>query len=77
MTSIDCPFKKADELLAKLDPAIKIRFVDFHAELTSEKVAMGWRLDGRATTMIGTHTHVPTADARILTNGLAYQTEPA
>ena len=75
MTSIDCPFKKADDLLAKLDPAIKIRFVDFHAELTSEKVAMGWHLDGRATAMIGTHTHVPTADARILTNGLAYQTD--
>jgi metallophosphoesterase (TIGR00282 family) len=75
MTSIDCPFKKADELLAKIDPEIKIRFVDFHAELTSEKVAMGWHLDGRATAMIGTHTHVPTADARILTNGLAYQTD--
>jgi hypothetical protein len=75
MTSIDCPFKKADELLAQLDPAIKIRFVDFHAELTSEKVAMGWHLDGRATAMIGTHTHVPTADARILANGLAYQTD--
>jgi len=75
MTNIDCPFKKADELLAKLDPSIKIRFVDFHAELTSEKMAMGWHLDGRATAMIGTHTHVPTADARVLTNGLAYQTD--
>jgi metallophosphoesterase (TIGR00282 family) len=75
MTNIDCPFKKADNLLAELDPAIKIRFIDFHAELTSEKVAMGWHLDGRATAMIGTHTHIPTADARILTNGLAYQTD--
>jgi len=75
MTNIDCPFKKADQLLAALDPAIKIRFVDFHAELTSEKVAMGWHLDGRATAMIGTHTHVPTADARVLANGLAYQTD--
>src|ERR1700722_3943354 len=75
MTNIDCPFKKADELLAKLDPSIKIRFIDFHAELTSEKVAMGWHLDGRATAMIGTHTHVPTADARVLPNGLAYQTD--
>ncbi len=75
MTNIDCPFKKADVLLAALDPAIKIRFVDFHAELTSEKVAMGWHLDGRATAMIGTHTHIPTADTRILAGGLAYQTD--
>jgi metallophosphoesterase (TIGR00282 family) len=75
MTNIDCPFKKADQLLAALDPAIKIRFVDFHAELTSEKMAMGWHLDSRATAMVGTHTHVPTADARILTGGLAYQTD--
>jgi metallophosphoesterase (TIGR00282 family) len=75
MANIDCPFRKADELLAKLDPSVKIRFIDFHAELTSEKVAMGWHLDGRATAMIGTHTHVPTADARVLANGLAYQTD--
>lgn len=75
MTSIDCPFQAADRILGKLDPAIKIRFVDFHAELTSEKVAMGWHLDGRATAMIGTHTHVPTADTRILPGGLAYQTD--
>jgi 2',3'-cyclic-nucleotide 2'-phosphodiesterase len=75
MSNIDCPFKKADELLAALDPAIKIRFVDFHAELTSEKVAMGWHLDGRATAMIGTHTHIPTADTRVLAGGLAYQTD--
>jgi hypothetical protein len=75
MANIDCPFRKADELLASLDPAIKIRFVDFHAELTSEKVAMGWYLDGRVTAMIGTHTHVPTADARVLPGGTAYQTD--
>ena len=75
MASIDCPFRKADELLASLDPSLKIRIVDFHAELTSEKVAMGWYLDGRATAMIGTHTHVPTADARVLPGGLAYQTD--
>ena len=75
MSNIDCPFRKADELLAALDETIKIRFVDFHAELTSEKVAMGWYLDGRASAMIGTHTHVPTADSRILPNGLAYQTD--
>ena len=75
MSNIDCPFRKADELLAQLDPATKIRFVDFHAELTSEKVAMGWYLDGRATAMIGTHTHIPTADSRILPGGTAYQTD--
>jgi 2',3'-cyclic-nucleotide 2'-phosphodiesterase len=75
MANIDCPFRKADELLASLDPEIKIRIVDFHAELTSEKMAMGWHLDGRATAMIGTHTHIPTADERILPGGLAYQTD--
>jgi 2',3'-cyclic-nucleotide 2'-phosphodiesterase len=75
MANIDCPFRKADELLAAIDPTIKIRIVDFHAELTSEKVAMGWYLDGRATAMIGTHTHIPTADARILPGGMAYQTD--
>lgn len=75
MAHTDCPFRKADELLAALDPAVKIRFVDFHAEVTSEKVAMGWHLDGRATAMIGTHTHVPTADTRVLAGGLAYQTD--
>jgi len=75
MANIDCPFRKADELLSALDPAIKIRFVDFHAELTSEKTAMGWYLDGRTTAVIGTHTHIPTADARILPGGTAYQTD--
>jgi 2',3'-cyclic-nucleotide 2'-phosphodiesterase len=75
MASIDCPFRKADELLHSIDPAVKIRIVDFHAELTSEKVAMGWYLDGRATAMLGTHTHIPTADERVLPGGLAYQTD--
>jgi 2',3'-cyclic-nucleotide 2'-phosphodiesterase len=75
MANIDCPFRKADEILAALDPSIKIRFVDFHAELTSEKTAMGWYLDGKVTAMIGTHTHVPTADARVLPSGTAYQTD--
>lgn len=75
MSNIDCPFRKADELLGALDSSIKIRFIDFHAELTSEKVTMGWYLDGRATAMIGTHTHIPTADGRILAGGLAYQTD--
>lgn len=75
MANIDCPFRKADELLGSLDPAIQIRIIDFHAELTSEKTAMGWYLDGRATALIGTHTHVPTADGRVLPGGTAYQTD--
>ena len=75
MANIDCPFRKADELLGAIDPAIKIRIVDFHAELTSEKMAMGWHLDGRVTAILGTHTHIPTADERILPGGTAYQTD--
>jgi hypothetical protein len=75
MPSTDCPFRKADELLAGLDPAIRVRFVDFHAEVTSEKTAMGWYLDGRVSAVIGTHTHIPTADTRILAGGTAYQTD--
>ena len=75
MASIDDPFRKADQILAGMDPAIKIRFVDFHAELTSEKVTMGWHLDGRVTAVIGTHTHIPTADTRILPGGTGYQTD--
>ncbi len=75
MPQTDCPFRKADRLLEELDPAVKVRFVDFHAELTSEKMAMGWYLDGRVSAVIGTHTHIPTADTRILTNGTAYQTD--
>jgi metallophosphoesterase (TIGR00282 family) len=53
----------------------KVVIVDFHAEATSEKVAMGWYLDGRVTAVLGTHTHVPTADTRVLPNGTAYQTD--
>jgi metallophosphoesterase (TIGR00282 family) len=75
MPSTDDPFRKADQILAALDPSIKVRFVDFHAELTSEKAAMGWYLDGRVSAVIGTHTHVPTADTRILAGGTAYQTD--
>jgi len=75
MPPIDCPFRKADRLLGELSSDVKVRLVDFHAELTSEKMAMGWHLDGRVSAMIGTHTHVPTADARILPNGTAYQTD--
>ena len=75
MPNTDCPFRKADELLAGLDPAVKVRFVDFHAEVTSEKIAMGRYLDGRVSAVVGTHTHVPTADTRILSGGTAYQTD--
>src|SRR6266571_4696474 len=75
MPSTDCPFRKADSLLSQLDPAVKVKFVDFHAEVTSEKMAMGWYLDGRVSAMIGTHTHIPTADTRILPGGTAYQTD--
>jgi metallophosphoesterase (TIGR00282 family) len=75
MPATDCPFRKADQLLNELDPAVKVRFVDFHAEVTSEKIAMGWYLDGRVSAMVGTHTHVPTADTRILAGGTAYQTD--
>jgi metallophosphoesterase (TIGR00282 family) len=75
MPNTDCPFRTADHMLNSLDPSIKVRFVDFHAEVTSEKIAMGWYLDGRVSAVIGTHTHVPTADTRILQGGTAYQTD--
>ncbi len=75
MTPIDCPFRAADRILEELDPAIKVKFVDFHAEVTSEKVAMGWHLDGRVSAVVGTHTHIPTADTRLLPGGTAYQTD--
>lgn len=75
MPATDCPFRKADELLQSLDPDVRVRLVDFHAELTSEKNAMGWYLNGRVSAVFGTHTHVPTADERILPGGTAYQTD--
>jgi metallophosphoesterase (TIGR00282 family) len=75
MPSTDCPFRKADEILAALDLSVKVKFVDFHAEVTSEKIAMGWYLDGRVSAVVGTHTHVATADTRILPGGTAYQTD--
>ena len=75
MPSTDCPFRKADQILAALDPSVKVKFVDFHAEVTSEKIAMGWYLDGRVSAVVGTHTHVPTADTRVLPGGTAYQTD--
>jgi metallophosphoesterase (TIGR00282 family) len=75
MPHTDCPFRTADRLLAGLDPAVKVRFLDFHAEVTSEKIAMGRYLDGRVSAVIGTHTHIATADTRVLPGGAAYQTD--
>ncbi|MBB5172001.1 TIGR00282 family metallophosphoesterase [Texcoconibacillus texcoconensis] len=75
MQAIDCPFKKADELVAKAKKLSPYIFVDFHAEATSEKQAMGWYLDGRVSAVVGTHTHVPTADERVLPGGTAYLTD--
>jgi 2',3'-cyclic-nucleotide 2'-phosphodiesterase len=69
------PFSEADAVLADLRGRADYVLVDFHAEATSEKVAMGWHLDGRVTAMVGTHTHVPTADARVLPGGTAYVTD--
>ncbi len=73
MGSNDDPFRCADQLLKEVKA--KVIFVDMHAEATSEKIAMGWYLDGRVTVVVGTHTHVPTADERVLTGGTAYVTD--
>lgn len=73
MASLEDPFRVVDSLLEKIKA--KVIFVDLHAEATSEKVALGWYLAGRVTAVIGTHTHVPTADERILPGGTAYQTD--
>ena len=75
MPPLDCPFKKADELLEMAQERTPFIFVDFHAEATSEKQAMGWYLDGRVSAVVGTHTHVQTADSRILPNGTGYLTD--
>lgn len=73
MANNDDPFRKADEVLKQIKA--KVIVVDMHAEATSEKMAMGWYLDGRVTAVLGTHTHIPTADTRILPMGTAYQTD--
>ncbi len=75
MPPCDDPFRRIDEELAALDPAVRVIVVDVHAEASSEKVAMGWHLNGRASVVIGTHTHVPTADERILSGGTAFQSD--
>jgi metallophosphoesterase (TIGR00282 family) len=78
MGPIDNPFRVAEKVLQEIDadhPGTKVVVVDMHAEATSEKQAMGWHLDGRVTAVLGTHTHVPTADERILPGGTAFQTD--
>lgn len=75
MPPVDDPFRAAESCLEKIPDDVKIRLVDFHAEATSEKYAMGWFLDGRVSCVYGSHTHVQTADERILDNGTAYITD--
>jgi metallophosphoesterase (TIGR00282 family) len=75
MPPSDDPFRIANEVLQSLPENTTVRLVDMHAEATSEKVAMGWHLDGRVSAVVGTHTHVQTADERILTQGTAYLTD--
>jgi len=75
MLNIDDPFSGLLREIDKVRQRARVVFVDFHAEATSEKVAMGWHLDGRVTAMVGTHTHVQTADERILPKGTAYLTD--
>jgi metallophosphoesterase (TIGR00282 family) len=75
MPPSDDPFRVVDGLLASLPADTTVRIVDMHAEATSEKVAMGWHLDGRVSVVVGTHTHVQTADERILPGGTAYLTD--
>jgi metallophosphoesterase (TIGR00282 family) len=70
-----CPFHAVDRILAEIGDRAKLVFVDFHAEATSDKIAMGWHLDGRVTALCGTHTHVQTADERVLPKGTAYITD--
>lgn len=73
MQPIDCPFAAADRVLRQLPPDVKVIFVDFHAEATSDKQIMGRYLDGRVTAVLGTHTHVVTADEQIFPGGTAFQ----
>ena len=75
MQPIDDPFKTADWATTKIREETKVIFVDFHADATAEKMAMGWHLDGKVTAVIGTHTHTPTADARLLPRGTAFQSD--
>jgi len=75
MNMLECPFRTADRILEELKGKARVILVDFHAEATSEKVALGWYLDGRVSAVVGTHTHVQTADERILPQGTAVITD--
>jgi len=75
MEPLASPFQAADELIQQIAKEADVIFVDFHAEATAEKVAMSWHLDGRVACLVGTHTHVQTADERILPGGTAYLTD--
>ncbi len=75
LEAVRSPFSEADAVLAELRDKCDAVLLDMHAEATSEKVAMGWHVDGRVTACVGTHTHVPTADARVLPGGTAYVTD--
>ncbi|MCL6634174.1 MAG: TIGR00282 family metallophosphoesterase [Peptococcaceae bacterium] len=75
LQAVDCPFRKAEELVEKMKEKARVVVVDFHAEATSEKMAMGWYLAGKVSAVVGTHTHVQTADERILPGGTAYITD--
>jgi metallophosphoesterase (TIGR00282 family) len=75
MNNYDCPFRAMDKLLAEIEPKPPIIIVDFHAEATSEKIALGRYLDGRVSAVLGTHTHVGTIDTQILPGGTAYVTD--
>lgn len=75
MYSIDCPFRIGEKELRKLRSETNIIFIDIHAEATAEKLALGWHFDGKASAVVGTHTHVQTADERILPKGTAYLTD--
>jgi hypothetical protein len=75
MRQLDSPFRRAEELLASLGGEVRVVVVDFHAEATSEKQALGFFLDGRVSAVLGTHTHVPTADERVLPGGTAFVTD--
>ncbi len=75
MADVDDPFRAIDEILDEIDGRARLVLVDFHAEATSEKIAFGWHVDGRVTAVVGTHTHVATADERVLPGGTAYITD--
>ncbi len=75
LSNLDCPFRTVDGILNEISDRTKIVIVDFHAEATSEKIALGWYLDGKVSAVAGTHTHVQTADERILPGGTAYITD--